>query len=105
MELTPNDILNKIVNAEIETTRKLKKVDEELKNELKEKRLMLEKKKIEDIKHIEEECYSIIQNAEDTAKKILEDSKKNILFLKEKYQNFDKKIDEIASSVLEKIIS
>lgn len=105
MELTPNDILNKIVNAEIETTRKLKKVDEELKNELKEKRVMLEKKKIEDIKHIEEECYSIIQNAEDTAKKILEDSKKNILFLKEKYQNFDKKIDDIASSVLEKIIS
>ncbi|WP_165974155.1 hypothetical protein [Marinitoga lauensis] len=46
MNLSPNEILNKIVNAEVETNKKLKKADDDFKKELKEKISALEKKKM-----------------------------------------------------------
>ncbi|SHE65889.1 hypothetical protein SAMN02745164_00884 [Marinitoga hydrogenitolerans DSM 16785] len=104
MDLSPNEIINKIVNAEIETNEKLKKAEENLKKELKEKIFDLEKKKNEKFDEINKSYYTIIKNAEISSKKIMDECGKDILKIKEKFDELEKNIDSITLKVLDKII-
>ncbi|GAB6190110.1 hypothetical protein JCM30566_18530 [Marinitoga arctica] len=104
MDLSPNEIINKIVTAEIETNNKLKKAEEELKNEMKRKVLDLENKKKEYFEEINRNYYNLIKDAEISSKKIIDAIEKDILKIETHFSEIERNIDEIALKVLDKII-
>jgi len=102
MNLNPNDVIKKLIEAEENYDKKLKDFQKKLIEEQEEQISLLEKEKEDKMLEVDNQYKAIIKKAEERSRDLLDEADRDIKNYKNKFEKLEKDKEKIAKKVIEK---